>query len=207
MAGRLPIELVWSILDAAIAQHRDTLVWSLSLSLVCRRVREFVLPIVYEVVHLNFRDDREHNFTGWDGRTHQDLHLAFLSWLLHDPTAPPRRYIKHLIFDSNGISISDALVWSGGSEIAGTIGDPGERLVVERLTVRLRSDALSLYYAGLRPHKSFNISLTSLQSGAVLIPDFKQIARAITLLRQQLWVVLWVSKEPTNGGEVVFTRQ
>jgi len=205
-AGNLPIELIWSILDAAIAQHRDALVWSPSLSLVCRSTREFVLPIVYEVVNLKVRDDHEHEFTGWDGRTHQDLHLAFLSWLLHDPTAPPRRHIKHLIFHSNDVSTANALEWSSGSEIAGTTGDPGERLVVERLTVRFRSDASDLYHAGLRPRKTFHICLMSLLTRASVTPDFGQIVRATTLYKPA-WAVLWFSKENAGGAEVSFIRQ
>jgi len=91
VAGELPIELVLSVVDHAIALHRqEDPERSLSLSLVCRIVRASILPIVYKIVYIDIREKIKRDFTGWDGRIYQRPHFAFLSWLIHDPTGPPR---------------------------------------------------------------------------------------------------------------------
>jgi len=157
LAGNLPMELVLGIMDAAIAQHRrGEFHWSLSLSLVCRTVRASVLPIMYEVIFLDVKSNREGAFGGWDGEVYKHPELAFLSWLLHNPGAPPRQHIKHLVFRHDGDFSEEDLGWAGSLD-----GSKPAEWPVERMSARYLSDATCLYRAGLRPNRAFHVGSPS----------------------------------------------
>jgi len=152
----LPIELFLAIVDSAIAQHRKgSVYWCLSLSLVCRTVRATVLPVMYNVLFLDIKASHESQVRGWDGQIHRHAQLAFLSWLLHDPIAPPRQHIRHLVFRSDSNLDYRELAWQGphsGPEPAMWSFD-----CLSAETARLSGDAKFLYRAGLRPRRAFLI--------------------------------------------------
>lgn len=153
LAEALPMELVLGILDVALINGRvNDLRRCLSLSLVCHTVRAAVLPVVYETLFLDIKSKAQGKFMGWDGHPHTDAKLAFLSWLLHDPTAPPRRYIKHVIFRDRGDFSYKSLGWI----VMGVDCEPSE-WPFERLTARYHQDVTHLYRAGLRPRKAFGV--------------------------------------------------
>jgi len=147
------MELILGIFEAAIAQYRrDQLHWGLSLSLVCRTVRIFILPITYEVLFLDINHHRKGAFIGWDGRAHEYPELAFLSWLIHDPSAPPRQHIKHLIFCHPTSFSQNDLQWAGPR-----VGSEPAKWPFERLTIQYVQDLNALYGAGIRPMRAFQI--------------------------------------------------
>ena len=149
----LPIELHLDILQATIVQNRkDRLPWCLSLSLVCRAVRAVVLPIVYDVLFLGTNNKARRAYTGWNGKQYKHAGLAFLSWILHDSSAPPRRHIKHLMFLHQGELRRNELVWSRAPAKA----DPAE-WPIERLTVEHAKFSDHLHLAGLRAQRVFQI--------------------------------------------------
>lgn len=95
----LPMELVLRILDSLALENRDSHpAYAHSLSHVSRAVRTSVMPILYEVLVLNIRSSTG-TIIGWDGRIFDHPAIAFLSWLLGDPSALPRRHVKHLVFN------------------------------------------------------------------------------------------------------------
>ena len=201
----LPIEIVLDILDAAIVlKTKADLSWSLSLSLVCRRVRACVLPIAYEVVYLDCRGYREGGFTGWDGRLYKDPQLAFLSWLLHDPNAPPRQHIKHLIFRGKNSFNEEDIAWADEGKAAGTTDPMDEGWAVEQLSVRLHSLATKLYHMGLRPGKTFRLCHAGERSDIPVDDPFAYMV-AVTIRNQlnlyESHAQLWVTKKPGNGDD------
>jgi len=152
LASILPMELVLAIVEAAILQHRvDNISWCLKLSLVCHAFRASVLPLAYEFHFLDVSESQAGEFIGWDGRTRKYSQTAFLSWLLHDPTAPPRRHIKHLIFSVNEHYVHRDMPWDGPQ--AGDTASKS-RWPIEQLTSRDYPNAWNLYCAGIRPQKS-----------------------------------------------------
>ena len=172
------MELVMNVVDAAVVQHRkDDLCWSLTLSLVCRTIRTCVLPALYEVLFLDIRSEREREFIGWDGQTHRHVELAFLSWLLHDPSAPPRRHVKHIVFRHDGQFNGEDIKWIDSREASSST-----EWLIERLTVRFVLDADGLYRAGLRSRKSFQIASPRRRSGSIGVEGFERMVRII--LRQ-----------------------
>jgi len=147
--GILPIELFLDILHAAIVQNRrDELPWCLSLSLISRTVRASVLPIVYENLFLDTTSRPGHEYTGRNGKEYKHVGLAFLSWLLHNPDAPPRRHIRHLIFRHEGGLSRRELKWARHSAKF----EPAE-WPIERLTVDHVQFSEHLYRVGLRPRR------------------------------------------------------
>jgi len=183
LAESLPMELVLSILDAALINGRvDDLRWCLSLSLVCRTVRAAVLPIVYEVISLDIRTQDRGSFTSWDCHPHTDPKLAFLSWLLHDTTAPPRQYVKHIIFRHDGHFSYKDLGWVGMG-----VDSESSEWPFERLTARYHQDIKRLYRAGLRPQKVFHIGPSSEHSGILPSTDMFACAIKEAVLPRRLW--------------------
>ncbi|KAH7097859.1 hypothetical protein BKA62DRAFT_411651 [Auriculariales sp. MPI-PUGE-AT-0066] len=87
----LPIELISDVIDLAALDNRDTdLFWTLNLALVSPTVRHIAMTRAYEIIMLSVaRSSKKGN------RAQRDI--AFLLWLLRDPDAGPRRYIKHLV--------------------------------------------------------------------------------------------------------------
>jgi len=157
LPGWLPMELVMDILDTAIvANHVDDICWTLTLSLVCRTVRASVLSIVYETLFLDISLGGDCEYMGWDGGTYLHARLAFLTWLLHDPSAPPRQYVKHLIFRHDSHFNDRQIRWVGPREVPTACEWP-----LERLTVRFVSDAVDLHRAGMRPQRAFHIDTQS----------------------------------------------
>jgi len=61
------------------------------------------MPKLYEILVINISQDKNRGGStspviGHDGREHKHPHLAMLSWLILDPTAEPRKYIKQIAF-------------------------------------------------------------------------------------------------------------
>jgi len=174
LAESLPMELVLDILDAALINGRvDDLRWCLSLSLVCRTFRAAVLPVVYEIISFDIRPRDQGSCMGWDGHQHTDVGLAFLSWLLHDATAPPRQHVKHVIFRHEGRFSHKDLGWV----CLGVDSEPSE-WPFECLTTRYYQHAKHLFRAGMRPQKMFNM-LPSMSRGGTISPLTGIFVRAV----------------------------
>jgi len=158
LATSLPLELILAIVDAAIAQHRvDNIYWCLQLSLVSHTIRAHVLPLAYDFLFLKTTERLAGSFTGWNGQTHKHLQSAFLSWLLHDPNAPPRRHIKHLVFTSDSFYDEEDLNWGGPR----TDVEPSKPLwPIEQLTCRYYGDMMGLYCVGIQPRKMLLVGIT-----------------------------------------------
>jgi len=152
-SGILPIELVLHIIRSAIVQNRmDELPWCLSVSLVCHAVRTSALPILYKVLFLSTISAAGHAYTGWDGKEHKHVGLAFLTWLLHDRSAPPRHHIKHLMFRHQGVLGRGELLPAHPRAEAEAAEWPIQRLTVEHV-----DSMYSLRRMGLRPQQTFQI--------------------------------------------------
>jgi len=78
--------------------------------------------------------------------------FAFLGWLLHDPTAPPRSYVKHLIFRFDFDFYVENIRWSAPQKDYTSSEWP-----IERLTTQYPSTAVRLFGHGLRPQRTFRI--------------------------------------------------
>ncbi|KAH7104266.1 hypothetical protein BKA62DRAFT_694090 [Auriculariales sp. MPI-PUGE-AT-0066] len=106
---RLPIELVRDIIETAAKERIHThSLWTADLSLVCKNVREWVLPIVYKVFFVEY----------WvDATETRPRHLhpsrVYFKYLLNTPKATARRYIRHLVI--MGVAF-DGLIGSTGSD-------------------------------------------------------------------------------------------
>ncbi|KAH7097865.1 hypothetical protein BKA62DRAFT_715048 [Auriculariales sp. MPI-PUGE-AT-0066] len=159
-----PIELVLDIIDMAVIDSRDTSrLWTLNLSLLSHTVRHAVLPRAYEITILEVG----HVLGGSTGRTAEILRreTAFLFWLMRDPDAPPRRYIKHLVIagdqDVTKIEFGSTFPWE--FDCLSLIWATAERTLIT---------------AGLRPH---NVRI--FHSGSIL---------ANVEIRSQLLASTWV---------------
>jgi len=153
----LPLELILAIVDVAIVQNRvDNIYWCLQLSLVSHTIRAHVLPLAYDFILLKTTERLAGSFAGWNGQTHKHSQSAFLSWLLHDPNAHPRRHIKHLVFTSDSFYDEDDLNWDG----LRTDNEPSKQLwPIEQLTCRYYGDMMGLYRAGLQPRKMLLVNI------------------------------------------------
>ena len=141
----LPPELMLQILDAAVLLQRDhDRSWSLSLSLVCRAVRSSIMPMLYEVLVLAIRPSGP---ASWS-----DRRLKFLSWLLHDREAAPRRHVRHLVFTHGGSFWLTPPESVFPEDVVQDLEEPEmANWYIEQLTVRYREDAKQLFDIGLRP--------------------------------------------------------
>ena len=93
----------------------------------------------------------------WMGRHGSQAPTAsLLSWLLHDPTAPPRQFIKHIIVRRTGRFTAVDLDWHGPRKTSQSV-----EWKVEQLTVQHDEDAPYLYSAGMRPQTTFLIGCLS----------------------------------------------
>jgi len=141
----LPLELILEIIRLAVVEHRDTnCVWTLSLSLVSHAVRTCALPLLYETLYIDIRDNGQVVPTvRCNGELYRHRGLSFLRWLMNNDDAPPRQHIKHLIFRYDASFRPDLL-------------GPKLRVVpwpLNHLTVEFVNDARSLWEAGLRPQR------------------------------------------------------
>ena len=153
----LPDELLLDVLEATARIHRvEDLRWSLSLMLISRAVRRSILPVLYETLALDIRGSGREDCVGWDGRKHAHVQMAFLAWLLNNPDAPPRLYIKHLVFRHYSSWRYAELIWSTGGAPATEDG----LWTVDRLTLQFKPDAGRLYKAGLRATHAIHMKLT-----------------------------------------------
>jgi len=157
---------------------------------------------------LDVKSEHEHNFTGWDGHLHRNAQLAFLSWLLHDPTAPPRRYIKHLIFRHDGQFGDAHLCWHGQGEVS----EPAEWMI-GLLTIRSSSDAIQLYRAGMRPQRTYHIRYPPRDIG-IRIPPLEAFARVVRGVQQnsfgshtQFWAGKLDDVMDDTSGNTQYTTQ
>jgi len=150
-AQTLPMELVLRILDSLALVSRDWHpAYAFSLSLVSRAVRASILPLLYEVLVLNAKESTD-TVVGWDGRNYDHPAVAFLSWLLCNPTAPPRQHIKHLVFNHSYVFYASELVLpqSENRDRSGIDRDNVPFWTLDGLTVKFPSDAVSLQRAGI----------------------------------------------------------
>ena len=167
-AHNLPPELVLDILDIEITASRDRdATRARQLMLVSRAVRKLCLARLYEVLYINVRSGW-HSATheGWDGRRYRTRGLAFLSWLLHNPEAPPRRHVRHLVLNHDthftGVEVTAGSYSPGWGTPAGGVGAAiaGGNLwpslwTVPRLTIQDPSDAMTLMAAGIQSTQVF----------------------------------------------------
>jgi len=149
----MPHELLLSIVDIALEsiKHGDS-TSARRLSCVSHAFRTFTLPRLYEILVISIpkgsEDDNGRSaispVIGHDGRKHKHPHLALLSWLILEPTAEPRKYIKQIALSQLGsISVTDFV------PISET--DPSRRWIIDRLIVRKRYHfGDKLYKAGIR---------------------------------------------------------
>ena len=160
-AQTLPMELVLRILDAVALNCRDSCpARAVSLSLVSRAVRASVLPIIYDVLVLRIQS-HDNDVGGWDDRGFDSVRVAFLSWLLCNPFAPPRRHIKHLVFHHSYMfsgseieprtrAVADQDGSTSDASQAGVNQDPLPRWTLDNLVVAFPSDATELRIAGIQ---------------------------------------------------------
>jgi len=199
-SGILPIELVLDIIRSAIVQNRmDELPWCLSVSLVCHAVRASALPALYKVLFLSTISAAGHAYTGWDGKEHKHVGPAFLSWLLHDRSAPPRRHIKDLIFRHQGIlGRRELLPAHPRAEVE------AEEWSIERLTAEHVQSMDRLHRMGLCPQQTFQIGPHMYMGGPLDADLFSALAS--NLLSERLGrvhVQVWPTgiQEEFFGGE------
>ena len=207
------MELVMDILDtAAFNHHQDELSWSLTLSLISHPARASVLPILYRTLFLDVKKLKGTPCIGWDGRSHAHRQLAFLSWLIHDSKAPPRRHIKHFIFRHDGDFSATDLRWGDAVNNArfsglssSSEGDESEDnspvclWKIEHLTVRFQLDARQLHMAGICVAQAHHVKLASPVDGDAantdLLSRFMSMAvpfhgsrnRGISFYRTWIW--------------------
>jgi len=147
----LPIELVLRILELLASETRDSnQAYAHSLLLISRTARTSILPILYEELRIQF-GFYDSNSEGWDGRTYQHPALAFLSWLLCNPSAPPRKHVSCITFQYRRAF--------GASELAGSAygrearssndGRPPPHWIVKDLIIPDISHGHELLKAGL----------------------------------------------------------
>lgn len=140
---RLPVELVRDIIESLAREHIHTRsLWTASLSLVCKSVRAWVLPIVYKVFFV------EHWVDGTDSRPrHLHPSRVYFKYLLNTAKATARQHIRHLVIM--------------GVAFDGLIGDTGKDAGVQRTDWEL--DSLTLpaekvdfaLQARIKPRRTF----------------------------------------------------
>jgi len=151
-ASCLPIELVLHILELLAIELRDSnRAHAVSLSLVSRAVRKSILPLLYEVLVLRITGSGT-GIVGWNGRKFDHIRLAFLSWLLCNPSVPPRHHIKHLVFHHSymfsGRDLADREN-ENASDSESESALPGRRWMIEDVIVTFPSDSTQLRMAGI----------------------------------------------------------
>jgi len=141
-----------TIVDIAVedSQYGDSRA-ARCLSQVSRALRACTMPKLYGFLIINppplslrvSRAATSGSIVGHNSRVYEHRYLALLSWLLLDPTAELRKYIKHM-------AISEFAILSG-CYLAPTSGrDSSANWTIGQLIVRHRDDAIELYRAGLR---------------------------------------------------------
>ena len=173
----LPVELLIPMFDQAARVHRGNhLVWSLSLSLVSHAVRKSILPLVYEQLVIDVHDSKRRPCSGWDASAHIHPQLAFLSWLINDPTAAPRQHVKHLIFRNETIFMASDLAWDRPAKTRLEAEVVGGQWSIEHLTVTRISDANKLRVAGLRAKHAHHFDWTSIEPDHNAVRLFTRLA-------------------------------
>ena len=145
----IPPELFLAIVDVSLEYTRNgDSTAARRFSCVCRALRAYTMPVIYEALIISSFDCRPAAADASGPITDQDYDederrpLEFLSWLLLDPTAGPRKYIKYIALSCNDFSVDSVRL---DTELTHS-----EKWVVDRLTVRSCQDAIHLYKAGIQ---------------------------------------------------------
>ncbi|KAH7048513.1 hypothetical protein BKA62DRAFT_739405 [Auriculariales sp. MPI-PUGE-AT-0066] len=143
-ATPLPLELLLSIIELLVVTNRDVSLHStLALSTISRSVYNVVLPLAYEVLHIEIEPPQESDwYVGWNGCKYPHRSLSCLSWLLCNPDAAPRRHVRHLIFSPHAVSDFDHLPYLSRSKQQST-------WTIERITYNSALSALLLGQIGI----------------------------------------------------------
>jgi len=159
---KMPSELLLAIIDIALEEsQQDDSTSARCLLSVSHALRTYAMPKVYGVLIINITHSSQHHngksttgpVIGHDGRKHEYPHLALLSWLLCDPTAEPRKYIKHIVMSQIGtFNVSDIVTKSERNS--------SRIWTIDRLIVRNEDRSTKEFYkAGIRAREVHYIGM------------------------------------------------
>jgi len=173
----IPLELVLRIINILALDIRDYApAYARSLFLISRAVRQSLLPLLYEVVSTMATEP--HLIIGWDGRPHTHPALSFLSWLLCNPSAEPRRHVKSLIFCHSYNFYPHELGLAGNTE-------PPEELscqwLLDNVIATHQWDARQLKLAGIHARAAHSLN------GIMVDGLGTSIGRGVVVFAVQLW--------------------